>query len=160
MLTFGLYTQVSDSGSHGPLVNIFFLVLIFFYLLACLDEVQEEILHYPRRWRWRWRWRRRRRFYVKVFYVMGKALSGELSCPCDRSCFFLFFYFDVFFYFIFIIFFIFFLFFIWGVGEGVVLLKPKQYARLSNEAKYKKSNHQYNVEHVVQSTFQTMLITF
>ena len=23
---------------------------------------------------------------VKVFYVMGKALSGELSCPCDRSC--------------------------------------------------------------------------
>ena len=26
------------------------------------------------------------KFYVKVFYVMGKALSGELSCPCDRSC--------------------------------------------------------------------------
>ena len=25
-------------------------------------------------------------FYVKVFYVMGKALSCELSCPCDRSC--------------------------------------------------------------------------
>ena len=25
-------------------------------------------------------------FYVKVFYVMGKALSGKLSCPCDRSC--------------------------------------------------------------------------
>ena len=25
-------------------------------------------------------------FYVKVFYVMGKALSGGLSCPCDRSC--------------------------------------------------------------------------
>ena len=24
--------------------------------------------------------------HVKVFYVMGKALSGELSCPCDRSC--------------------------------------------------------------------------
>ena len=24
-------------------------------------------------------------FYVKVFYVMGKALSGELFCPCDRS---------------------------------------------------------------------------
>ena len=20
------------------------------------------------------------------FYVMGKALSGKLSCPCDRSC--------------------------------------------------------------------------
>ena len=26
------------------------------------------------------------KFYVKVFYVMGKALSGELSCPCVRSC--------------------------------------------------------------------------
>ena len=25
------------------------------------------------------------KFYDKVFYVMGKALSGELSCPCDRS---------------------------------------------------------------------------
>ena len=25
-------------------------------------------------------------FYVKVFYVMGKALSGELSCSFDRSC--------------------------------------------------------------------------
>ena len=24
--------------------------------------------------------------HLKVFYVMGKALSGELSCPCDRSC--------------------------------------------------------------------------
>ena len=24
-------------------------------------------------------------FYVKGFCVMGKALSGELSCPCDRS---------------------------------------------------------------------------
>ena len=27
------------------------------------------------------------KFYVKVFYVMGKALSDELSCPCDRSCY-------------------------------------------------------------------------
>ena len=27
-------------------------------------------------------------FYVKVFYVIGKALSGKLSCPCDRSCLF------------------------------------------------------------------------
>ena len=25
-------------------------------------------------------------FYVKVFYVIGKALSGKLSCPCDRTC--------------------------------------------------------------------------
>ena len=22
--------------------------------------------------------------------MMGKALSGELSCPCDRSCFYMF----------------------------------------------------------------------
>ena len=28
------------------------------------------------------------------------------------------------------------------------MLKPKQYARLSNEVKYKKSNHLFNVEHV------------
>ena len=27
-----------------------------------------------------------KKFNVKVFYVMGKGLSGELSCPCDRSC--------------------------------------------------------------------------
>ena len=27
-----------------------------------------------------------KKFNVKVFYVMGKVLSGELSCPCDRSC--------------------------------------------------------------------------
>ena len=27
-----------------------------------------------------------KKFHVKVFYVMGEALSGELSCPCDRSC--------------------------------------------------------------------------
>ena len=25
-----------------------------------------------------------KKFNVKVFYVMGKALSGSLSCPCDR----------------------------------------------------------------------------
>ena len=25
-------------------------------------------------------------FYVTGFYVMGKALSGELSFPCDTSC--------------------------------------------------------------------------
>ena len=64
--------------------------------LARLDEVQEELLYHPgvgvgvginvgvsgvvgvsKMLK----------FYVKVFYVMGKALSGELSCPCDRSCF-------------------------------------------------------------------------
>ena len=27
-----------------------------------------------------------KKFNVEAFYVMGKALSGELSCPCDRSC--------------------------------------------------------------------------
>ena len=56
--------------------------------LARLDGVQEELLYYPgvgigvsvggsgiSKM-----------FNVKVFYVMGKALSGELSCPCDRSC--------------------------------------------------------------------------
>ena len=61
------------------------------YCLARLDEVQEEILYYPRHWRRHWHWRRRggvtKKFNVKVFYVMGKALSGELSCPCDRSCY-------------------------------------------------------------------------
>ena len=60
--------------------------------LARLDEVQEELLYYPRRRCWRWRWRgggvgvsKMLKFYVKVFYVMGKALSGELSCPFNRS---------------------------------------------------------------------------
>ena len=57
-------------------------------LLARLDEVQEELLYTPgvgvgvgvgggvgvRK-----------KFNVKVFYVMSRALSGELSCPCDRS---------------------------------------------------------------------------
>ena len=27
-----------------------------------------------------------KKFNIKFFYVMGKALSGELSCPCDRFC--------------------------------------------------------------------------
>ena len=27
------------------------------------------------------------KFYVKVFYVMGKALPGKLSCPCDKCCY-------------------------------------------------------------------------
>ena len=27
------------------------------------------------------------KFLRRIFYVMGKALPGELSCPCDRSCF-------------------------------------------------------------------------
>ena len=83
------------------------MALIYFFLkfasvnlvcfLARLDEVQEELLYYPgvcigvgfgvdvgvgggvgvsKMLK----------FYVKVFYVMGKALSGELSCPYDRCC--------------------------------------------------------------------------
>ena len=28
-----------------------------------------------------------KRLTLKFFYMMGKALSGELSCPCDRSCY-------------------------------------------------------------------------
>ena len=41
-------------------------------------------------------------------------------------------------------------------GRGRVL-KAKQYARLSDEVKYKKSNYVHNVKHVVQSPFQNML---
>ena len=52
--------------------------------LARLDEVQEELfLLTPASV---WALAKCSRFYVKVFYVMGKALSGELSCFCDRSC--------------------------------------------------------------------------
>ena len=62
----------------------------FLARLGGLVEVQEELLYYPgvgvgsgvgvsKMLK----------FYVKVFYVMGKALSGELSCPCDRSCYLL-----------------------------------------------------------------------
>ena len=57
--------------------------------LPRLDKLKDELLYYPpRRHR---RWQRRRvskilKFYVKVLYVMGKVLSGELSRPCDRSC--------------------------------------------------------------------------
>ena len=59
--------------------------------LARLDEVPEELLYYPWCQCWHQRWRDggigvSKKFNVKVFYVMGKALSGELSCPCDRSC--------------------------------------------------------------------------
>ena len=78
----------------GNLKIIFHLEQMKNLFLACLDEVQEELLHYPgvggggsgggggvvgigvsKK------------FNVKVFYVMGKALSGKLSCHCDRSCF-------------------------------------------------------------------------
>ena len=56
----------------------FFIILLFiYYFLARLDEVGVSKMF---------------KFYVKVFYVMGKALSGKLSCPCDRSCFFFLFF--------------------------------------------------------------------
>ena len=44
-----------------------------------------------------------------------------------------------------------------GGGGGGGALKPKQYARLCQMSKY---NNLHNVEHVVQSTFQNMLISF
>ena len=52
--------------------------------LARLDEVQEELLYYPPGVGGSIGVSKK--FNVKVFYVMGKALSGEISCPCDRSC--------------------------------------------------------------------------
>ena len=52
--------------------------------LARLDEVQEELLYFPVGVSGGGI---SKKFNVKVFYVMGKALSGKLSCPCDRSCF-------------------------------------------------------------------------
>ena len=75
-----VYVSVWICQGHN--LNIFAWIL---ELLARLDEVQEELLYYRRRWR---RYKQNvKSFYVKVFYVMAKALSGELSCPCDRSCF-------------------------------------------------------------------------
>ena len=42
--------------------------------LASLNEVQEELLYYP--------WLRQNvKVFTLVFYVMGKTLTGELSCP-------------------------------------------------------------------------------
>ena len=46
-----------------------------------------------------------------------------------------------------------------GCGR-LACVETKQFARLSNEVKYEKSNYIHNVEHVVQSTFQNMLTTF
>ena len=43
-------------------------------------------------------------------------------------------------------------------GEHVEIKKPKQSARLSSEVQ--KSDYLHTEEHVVQSTFQNMLITF
>ena len=54
--------------------------------LACLDEVQEELLYYPGVGFGVVSGSVSKKFHDKVFYVMGEALSGELSCPCDRSC--------------------------------------------------------------------------
>ena len=70
-------------------LNAYFLLILNAVFLARRDEVQEELLYYPgvgvgvggggvsKMLK----------FYIKLFYVMGKALSGELSCPCDTSCY-------------------------------------------------------------------------
>ena len=50
----------------------------FFHTVFSSPEQVQEELYYPLR---------RRKENVRAFYVMGKALSGKLSCPCDRSCF-------------------------------------------------------------------------
>ena len=54
--------------------------------LARLDEVQEEPLYYPPALALAAA-ALAKSLTLKFLYVMGKALSGELSCPCDRSCF-------------------------------------------------------------------------
>ena len=46
------------------------------HFLARLNEVQEELLYNTLR-----PWWHQGSQNVKVFYVMGKALTGELSCP-------------------------------------------------------------------------------
>ena len=59
-------------------------MFIFSPFLARLDEVQEELLYNPGICSGVGV---SKKFNVKVFYVMGKALSGELSSPYDRSCY-------------------------------------------------------------------------
>ena len=53
--------------------------------LACLDEVQEELLYYPWHRHWLWRWLRRRRWQnVKVFtfkFFMWWARHCQASYP-------------------------------------------------------------------------------
>ena len=82
-----------DEAAHDELPHLdlqCLLIQLFSAHLDKMDKVQEELLYYPcvgvgvaavsalAKCL---------SFYVKVFYLMGKALSGELSCPCDRSCF-------------------------------------------------------------------------
>ena len=67
---------------------------VFCQFLAHLDEVQEELLDYPRLQGWRrvgvggggGAAALAKSLMLKIFYVMGKVLSGELSYPCDSSC--------------------------------------------------------------------------
>ena len=54
--------------------------------LACLDEFQEELLYYPGCSIGVGIGKMLKFYIKKLFYVMGKVLSVELSCPCDRSC--------------------------------------------------------------------------
>ena len=58
--------------------------------LARLNKVWEELLHYSRlHVSVSMAISKMLKFYFKFFYVMGNALTGGLSCPCDRSCFYL-----------------------------------------------------------------------
>ena len=88
-LTFGLFTQVRGSGPLGPLVFLFDCFgTCFIPPGKCLSIVMSSpgrspgraIVLPPAS-------ALAKKFNVKVFYVMGKVMSGELSCPCDRSCF-------------------------------------------------------------------------
>ena len=68
----------------GNVKHVISAVLKFRDLIKMTYWVQEELLYYGVGVRVGVGVSKK--FNVKVFYVMGKALSGELSCPCDRSC--------------------------------------------------------------------------
>ena len=52
------------------------------------EQSKEELLHYPRRLLVSVLGLATcSSFYVKDYYVMGNELTGELSCPCDGSCY-------------------------------------------------------------------------
>ena len=58
----------------------------FMAFLAHLDEVQEELLYYPPALALVALSALAKSLMLKFFYVMGKALSCKLSCPCDSCC--------------------------------------------------------------------------
>ena len=68
------------------------------FLFSSPGEVQEELLYYPpvSALAAAAELALAKSLTLKFFYVMSKALSWKLSCPCDRSgstCFFRFFVF-------------------------------------------------------------------